>query len=672
MQSSTHQDRAASTSWIHAVLLLQPMEKLRQIGEVMGSLRGLMVFQEEIRINRSQCVLLVDALNLAFEVITDEIKHTLSFDERLTPKWKALEHPLQELHRICRDAEEYLRQCMEPRSWWIAALTLGHSADCVELHLHSLLWCVPVVLEAVEAAGEIAGRDQDSMHRRRVAVSKKYEKEWLDPALFQHQYGRQHLVNRHLCGRMDAARREDRWALLDMIAEKKASAKTTVLSKQELRLADLVAGSKEKLFPSRVMVASKDYQVKRRLGSGSHYKEVQWMGESFAVRHFFGDIEPLVPEILKLAALAHPNVLPLFCAFSDDERKECFLLTELMQRTLCSHIKESCGPRRRAPFPLPVVVDVMLQIARGMEYLHRRGICHGNLNPSTILVRTRGSSPDGYLSVKISGVGLSTVKNLKTSTAQGATINPCIWFAPEVLLEQEQASGERSRNTEKADVYSFAMVCFELLTGKVPFEDGHLQGDKMSRNIQAGERPLFPFPTPRYLVGLTKRCWHADPSQRPGFSAICRVLRYIRRFLLLNPDHGAPEAPNPPLDYFDLEVALSRRFPAWAAAEAATPVPQVPFQMFAYRVMEKERTCVSMKERSSESGSDGASMCGDESVFGGGGMAEDTFAVPMPAASLKPPLQFGASDVGKKPPGKKTVSRKAGRGPSKILSHLSL
>lgn len=89
-----------------------------------------------------------------------------------------------------------------------------------------------------------------------------------------------------------------------------------------------------------------------------------------------------------------------------------------------------------------------------------------------------------------------------------------------------------SKCTEKADVYLFAMICIKLLTGKVlfengcisfelltgkPFEDKHLQGqgDTTSRNIRAGEHPLFLFQPPNYLVALTKRCWHADPEQCP-------------------------------------------------------------------------------------------------------------------------------------------------------------
>lgn len=566
------------------------MEELRRIGEVLGSLKTLMAFQDDIAINRRQCFLLADALNLAFEVVSEEIRENLSFDERLT-KWGALQHPLRELHRICVEAELYVRHCMEGRDWWASAIvSLGHTADCVELHLHNLLSCLPVVVEAVEIAGEIAGSDPEEIHRRRFIFSKRCEREWMEPSLFQRQFGRRRLVSPSFCAAMTAAGREDRWALLETAAAKRGGS----------RLVALVEGSKEKLFPSSILVAAKDYQVRRRLGSGSHYKEVHWMGENFAVRHFFGDIAPLVPEILRLCSLAHPNVMPVLCAFSDEERKECFLLMELMQKSLCSHIKELSGPRRHRPFPLPAAVDVMLQIARGMEYLHSKGMPHGNLSPSLVLVK--GSS-DGHLRVKVTGVGLSSVKNPKSAAAGG---DRCIWLAPEVLLEEEEHGGRlptggSTRYTEKADVYSFAMICFELLTGKVPFEDGHLRGEKMSRNIRAGERPLFPFPSPKHLTGLTKKCWQADPSQRPSFSAICRVLRWVKRFLLLNPDAAAPGAA---ADYLDMDAALARRFPGWAHPETT----QIPFQMFAYRVMERE------KERSSESGSEGASVCGDDNL----------------------------------------------------------
>ncbi|KAK2650118.1 hypothetical protein Ddye_017607 [Dipteronia dyeriana] len=595
------------------------MEQLGRIGKVLGSLKALMVFRDNIQINQRQCCLLLDIFSLAYDSIAEEMRQNLRFEERHI-KWKILEQPLKELHRIFREGEAYIRQSLETKDWWAKAITLYQNTDCVELYIHNLLSCIPVVIESIENAAESSGWDHDEMQKKRLVYSNKYQKEWKDPKVFQWKFAKQYLITPDLSNRIDTVWKEDRWILLNKIQQKKISGST----KQERQLVELliktINGSEPlcgRLLPSKILVKSEDYQVRRRLGSGSQYKEILWLGESFALRHFFGDIEPIFPQVSSLLSLSHPNIMHFLCGFADDERKECFLVMELMNRDLFSYIKEICGPRKRIPFSLPVAVDLMLQIARGMEYLHSKKIYHGDLSPSNILVKSRSTSTEGYLHAKVSGFGLSSVKNFtqRSPSSPNGTLS-FIWHAPEVLEEQEQAgSAENSKYREKSDVYSFGMVCFELLTGKVPFEDAHLQGDKMSRNIRAGERPLFPFHAPKYVTNLTKRCWHADPNQRPSFTSICRILRYIKRFLLLNPDYNIqPDPPMPEMEYCEIESRLSKEFASWETPNLLLPISEIPFQMFVYRIVEKEKTCGGSMKDTSESGSDRASVSGDENV----------------------------------------------------------
>lgn len=583
----------------------------------MGSMKALMVFRDSIQINQRQCCLLLDIFSFAYDSIAEEMRQNLRFEERRS-KWKILEQPLKELFRIFKEGENYIKQCLEIRDWWAKAITLYQNTDCVEFYIHNLLSCIPILIEAIETAAEFSGWDPDQMHKKKLVHSGKYKKEWKDHKLFQWRYGKQYLITPDFCYRIDTVWKEDRWILFNKIQQKKISGST----KQEQGLIDVLfknldgSGSLSgKLLPSRILIKSEDYQVRRRLGSGSQYKEILWLGESFALRHFFGDIEPLVPEISSLLSLSHPNIMHFLCGFTDEEKKECFLIMDLMSRDLCSYIKEICCPRKRIPFSLPVAVDLMLQIARGMEYLHSKKIYHGNLNPSNILLKPRGASTEGYLHAKISGFGLSSVKNFgPKSPSQSGTTHPFIWHAPEVLEENEQTeSASNSKYSEKSDVYSFGMICFEILTGKVPFEDAHLQGDKMSRNIRAGERPLFPFHSPKYVTNLTKRCWHADPNQRPSFSSICRILRYIKRFIMMNPHYNSqPDPPMPLVDYSDIESRLLRKFPSWETHNVL-PISEIPFQMFVYRVVEKEKISSSPKD-TSDSGSDKASVSGDENM----------------------------------------------------------
>ncbi|KAL6842764.1 hypothetical protein ACP4OV_027608 [Aristida adscensionis] len=630
------------------------MEQLRQLGEAVGSINALMAFEPELRINPRQCRLLADACALALAAVTGEVRAHLRFDER-GAKWRALEAPLRELHRAFRDAEGYVRQCLDPRgSWWARAAAMAHGAECVEQHLHGLLWCVAVAVEAVEVAAEVAGSDPDELARRRLVIAKKYDGDMLDPRLFQHAHGKLYLVSQELATRMDAAWKEDRWVLSQMLDAMKSPAEPTPLTKSERRLADVLTAPRGKLHPASMLLS--DYSVRRRLGG--RLKEVQWMGESFGVKHFIGDACAVEPEVALLSSVVHPNVEHAAYCFRDEEKKEYFVvMDELMAKDLGSYVKEVSCPRRRIPFPLVVAVDIMLQIARGMEYLHAKKISHGELNPSNVLVKPR--QPDGYVHVKVAGYGQpGTVTAGAKASANGSTNgdgdNTCIWYAPEVL---EQEGGAAARCTEKADVYSFSMICFELLTGKVPFEDKHLQGDKTSKNIRAGERPLFPFQAPKYLVALTKRCWHADPAQRPSFASVCRVLRYIKRFLVMNPDHqqqgqaadAAP--PAPPVDYLDIEAQLLRRIPAWQrGGEGAARVADVPFQMFAYRTVEREKTAAGVlgRDKASDSGSEGNSAYGDENGVGTVSLDESS-SVSSVTVRSRPD-----SGDGKKTPAKKT------------------
>lgn len=588
------------------------MEQFRQIGEVVGSLNALMVFQTNL-FNQRQCSLLVDMLVSGYTTIAEIMKNNLKYKEK-NAKWKILEQPLKELLKVYKEGECYIKMCLETKDFFAKSITLYQNSDCVEFHIHNLLSCLPAVVEAIEMAGQIAGNDQDDMQRKKTVYAFKYHKGLKDPRIFQLMFGHNYLVSQDYCSRMESVWEEDRLFLLKNVGEKKGSGGSA--SKHHL-LCDALLGcltcsdNVERgnvLLPSAVLVNSKDYKVRRRLGTGKQFKEIQWLGESFALRHFHAEAEAVQKELAADLGLSHPNIMHTLCGFYDEERKECFLVMELMHRDLSTHVKELCGPKKRVPFSIPVAVDLMLQIARGMEYLHSRKIPHGELNPSNILIRPRPNGTEGFLLAKIMGFGLdSCVRELtqSTPTDQNGQL-PFIWYAPEVLGQEKEG------NCEKSDVYSFGMVCFEILTGKVPFEDAHLQGDKMSRNIRAGERPLFPFHTPKFLANLIKKCWHTEPAQRPSFSSICRMMRYTKRFLAMNPEYGQQDAaPLPPLDFSDVEAAFMAR--CAAADNKRQLVSQIPYQMFAYRVVERERASVSQRE-TSESGSDGASTGGEETV----------------------------------------------------------
>jgi serine/threonine protein kinase len=87
--------------------------------------------------------------------------------------------------------------------------------------------------------------------------------------------------------------------------------------------------------------------------------------------------------------------------------------------------------------------------------------------------------------------------------------------APEVLRALQD--GTNVEYSAAVDVYGFGMVCYELLTGKLPFQ-GHPLSDYDL--VLSGKRPDMPEDWESWVKTLLQRCWDEDPHQRPGWGEI--------------------------------------------------------------------------------------------------------------------------------------------------------
>jgi serine/threonine protein kinase len=75
----------------------------------------------------------------------------------------------------------------------------------------------------------------------------------------------------------------------------------------------------------------------------------------------------------------------------------------------------------------------------------------------------------------------------------------------------------------KADVWSFAMVCSEILTGQPPFAS-EPRATLHAKIVNEGVRPQLPENCPDYLCFCITHCWELSEKKRPDFSSICRYL----------------------------------------------------------------------------------------------------------------------------------------------------
>jgi len=265
--------------------------------------------------------------------------------------------------------------------------------------------------------------------------------------------------------------------------------------------------------------------------------KVTWLGKDFVEKCFRGPERYWIQkQACLLAGLSHPNILPLFCYATQDHH--CSLVVELMDEDLHSLMTRRLENEVTvAPFELLEALDIMLQVAEGMNYLHQNRVVHRDLKSMDILVKY--NEHDRHMCAKVGGFGASKVKESSyTYSDQTMNVGTTRWMAPELFGLNKYGPNVSSESCEslkyhpfKVDIYSFGMVCYEILTGCVPFFDCEMVG--LRERIMDGLRPDIPVQCPRRLASLIQACYHSNPTIRPSFRNICVELRHIMCSLMV-------------------------------------------------------------------------------------------------------------------------------------------
>jgi serine/threonine protein kinase len=254
-------------------------------------------------------------------------------------------------------------------------------------------------------------------------------------------------------------------------------------------------------------------------GSSATVYEAEWMGVKFAVKSICAEMHSiqLQREVGVWIKLRHPRIVQLM-GFSV-AKNSSLIVMELLGGDLRKLIDTRMASMKEGgPFMRREALDVMVQIAEGMAYLHKQGIMHRDLKSLNVLVVAQ-SRP---IHVKIADFGIS--KYINTPSERGA-VGTGFWRAPEVLSSLRDGITQPTY-TSKADVYSYGMTCYEVLTGLIPF-DGHPRADYSL--VLSGNRPQLPTYVSDDVADLITRCWHQEPEQRPEFLDICHKLRSLMK-----------------------------------------------------------------------------------------------------------------------------------------------
>ncbi|KAJ6589026.1 hypothetical protein B0H19DRAFT_1058099 [Mycena capillaripes] len=304
------------------------------------------------------------------------------------------------------------------------------------------------------------------------------------------------------------------------------------------------------------------YEVERdvKIGMGffSDVYRGTWRGRTVAIKCLAKSTprDVFVREINIWKELRHPNVLQLYGASAATGDGPWFFvcpyerfgnLNGFLRRV--AQEGEAATNGREGD-----LLQFMHEIAKGMEYLHDKGVLHGDLKAANILV-------DDRIHCLVSDFGQSEMKSEVYRISGAAPPHGTLrWQAPELMLGSSDL-------TPEMDVYSYAICCFEILSmGRMPWP---LMSDEAVRDfvLKDNTRPKIPstrFNTPA-LQELLRICWHKDPAIRPPFSKIVKATKQMRKAAEL-PFDGFEDLTSPPVSPYR---------PDWPELDASRPSPDM-------------------------------------------------------------------------------------------------
>ncbi|XP_043560913.1 retinal guanylyl cyclase 2-like isoform X2 [Chiloscyllium plagiosum] len=166
--------------------------------------------------------------------------------------------------------------------------------------------------------------------------------------------------------------------------------------------------------------------------------------------------------------------------------------------------------------------SLLLDLIKGMRYLHHREYVHGNL-------KSRNCVVDGRFVLKVTDYGYIEVAKAQNIPLMEPPAEEFLWTAPEILRKPNPLMN----GTFKGDIYSFAIIMQEVVIRGPPYCMFDLSAEEIIENVKKPPPLLRPIITqdhaPMECIQLMRQCWNEIPERRPSFDEVFDNFRNINK-----------------------------------------------------------------------------------------------------------------------------------------------
>jgi Tol biopolymer transport system component/predicted Ser/Thr protein kinase len=215
--------------------------------------------------------------------------------------------------------------------------------------------------------------------------------------------------------------------------------------------------------------------------------------------------ERFIHEAKAASALSHPNV----CTIHDiqEHDHQMFIVMDFIDGQTLRQKKDSVTFKQ--------AIDIGIQVADGLAAAHEKGIVHRDIKPENIMIRKDGI-------VQVMDFGLAKLRGrVSRLTKEGSTVGTAGYMSPEQVQGQD--------TDHRSDIFSFGVLLYEMLTGKLPFKGVH-ETALAYEIVNVDPVPMSsikPEINPN-LDAIVLECLEKDPRERT--QSIAQVALDLKRF----------------------------------------------------------------------------------------------------------------------------------------------